>query len=382
MNQTFIEKFRIFQKWINKYMWATGAIILTVGICLNAFDLTGGLALTIFGASILILALLANSIWFVPTAFVGYKQLFGRLSEESYSEGLHWIVPFFTDTYLMDIAVQTRTINDTKKVRDRNDILLECTLTYQLDERYVHILFRHLRETYYSTHLSRWIDAVFDTYVSTLTYPEFQLRKAEIEQIASKLIKTMVDEKCEELTKDMGLGMRNTTRYQLVTKYEEKPDPTDPTGASTIFVPVMLSINENGEETLVEEKTCEEYFPTVEGINFFKSIDLKINRVKFEAQYEEARAKVAVARAEAEEELQKKKRMEIEAEAKKNVRILEAQAEAEYKRQIGASENEVKEKLGEILKTHPELLKEVLAKNFPKVFGGNTMINLNDLLGD
>ena len=50
----------------------------------------------------------------------------------------------------------------------------------------------------------------------------------------------------------------------------------------------------------------------------------------------------------------------------------------------GASENEVREKLGEILKAHPELIKEVLAKNFPKVYGGGNvtpMMDLGDLLG-
>jgi hypothetical protein len=45
----------------------------------------------------------------------------------------------------------------------------------------------------------------------------------------------------------------------------------------------------------------------------------------------------------------------------------------------GASENEVREKLGEILNAHPELLKEALAKNYPKVVGSGTIVNLNSL---
>ena len=61
-----------------------------------------------------------------------------------------------------------------------------------------------------------------------------------------------------------------------------------------------------------------------------------------------------------------------------------AEAEAEAMKLKGASENEVREKLGEILKAHPELIKEVLAKNFPKVYGGGNvtpMMDLGDLLG-
>lgn len=65
----------------------------------------------------------------------------------------------------------------------------------------------------------------------------------------------------------------------------------------------------------------------------------------------------------------------------KEARIKDAEGEAQAMSIKGASENAIKERLGEILKAHPELLKEILAKNFPKVFGGNTIINLDDLLG-
>jgi hypothetical protein len=48
----------------------------------------------------------------------------------------------------------------------------------------------------------------------------------------------------------------------------------------------------------------------------------------------------------------------------------------------GATENEIKERLGEILKINPELIKEVAAKNLPKVWGGTSMINLDNIFGD
>jgi hypothetical protein len=76
----------------------------------------------------------------------------------------------------------------------------------------------------------------------------------------------------------------------------------------------------------------------------------------------------------------KKQQKLIVADAEAEAQLKKARAEAEALKLKGASENEVKEKLGEILKTHPELLKEVLAKNFPKVYGGSNIINLDNIL--
>ncbi len=303
-----------------------------------------------------------NFIWFVPTGSVGYIMVLNKLSDRTLKPGLNWVIPIVTDKYLMDTTVITKVITDTKKVKTRNEVKLEYTLTYQLKEEYVSEVFRQMKANYWDTHVSRWIDAKFDTIVSWLTYPEFQLRKDEIEDMASKLIAEEVDKKCREMSCDEFSILSPATRYNVAKSRITVPSADDPTHSVTLEV-------SNIYEHMVNEP----------GVNFFKFIDLKINKVKFEESYEQARSKVAIAKAQTIEAEEKKKQILILAKSKKEAEILKAQGEAKALLLKGASENEVRKVLGEILRDHPELLKEELAKHYPKVLGGNTIVNLENL---
>ena len=358
MNNNFEKKFNSFKKWMTITVLPLSVIGIVCGLIFNISLVTN--------LSIVLMTLVASLyfLWFVPTGFVGYKTIFSRLVEKTYQPGINWIIPFITDTFIMDTTVITKTITDTKKVKTRNEVTLEYTLTYKLDESLVFQVFKQMRNNYWETHLSKWIDAKFDTIVSWLTYHEFQLRKDDIEEMASKLIAEEVDKKCV----DMSLGMvsaRSTVRYTISRSIESVPSAEDPT--QTIDI----------ETTSLTERRV-----NVTGVNFFEFIDLKINKVKFEEDYEKAMAKVAVAKARTTETKELQKQVELQAEAKKKALIIEAQGQAEAMRLKGTSENEIRRVLGEILRDHPELLKQELAKNFPKVFGGSTMIKLEDLLGD
>lgn len=357
MATNFESKFKSFKKWANLTVLPLSLIGAVCGVIFGISLLTN--------ISLIILVLVASLsfMWFVPTGYVGYKTIFSRLVEKTYQPGINWIIPFITDTFLMDTTVITKSITDTKKVKTRNEVTLDYTLTYKLDEKLVFQVFKQMRSDYWETHLLKWIDAKFDTIVSWLTYHEFQLRKDEIEEMASKLIAEEVDKKCV----DMSLGMisaRSTVRYSISRSIEKVPSAEDPTQ--------MIDIETT---SLIERRV------NVTGVNFFEFIDLKINRVKFEEDYEKAMAKVAVAKARTTETKELQKQVEIQAEAKKKALIIEAEGKAEALRLQGASENEVRRVLGEILRDHPELLKQELAKNFPKVFGGSTMVNLDEMLG-
>lgn len=112
----------------------------------------------------------------------------------------------------------------------------------------------------------------------------------------------------------------------------------------------------------------------------FKNVELNIVDVKFDKDYEEAVAETAKVEMERKIVEEKAKQLKITADAQAEVIRTKAQAEADALKVKGASENEIREALGTILKDHPELIKETLAKNFPKVFGGSTMVNIDDLL--
>jgi regulator of protease activity HflC (stomatin/prohibitin superfamily) len=375
------------QKWCTVVGLLLSVAIFILGCLFSGWLVALGLVM--FAAAIAV-----DCLWVVPTGYIGYMTIFSKLWERSFSPGLNWLVPFVSDTYLMDTTVITKSITDTKKVKTRNDVTLEYTISYKLKERYVSNVFKVMRGSYWETHVAKWIDAVFDTFVSQLTYHEFQLMKNEIEQMASKLIQEEIDKKCVDMT--TGMGFRNATRYRIVpvmeidpdnpTKEIEVPDPADPSKTKTIevdnLIPKVIRIEENGETEEVVVKTLEEYLVPVSGINFFEFVDLKINRVKFEDSYEQQLAKVAVTKAQTIQAKELAKQMEIQAEARKKAMIIEAEGLAEKMRLEGASENEVKAALGQILKEHPELLKQELAKHFPKVFGGSTMVNMGEMLGE
>lgn len=115
----------------------------------------------------------------------------------------------------------------------------------------------------------------------------------------------------------------------------------------------------------------------------FRDVKLNIIDVKFDKDYEDAIAEAAKTEMQRHIVEEKAEQLRITATAKADALKIEAEAEAEALRKKGASENEVKERLGEILRTHPEILKETLARNFPKVYGGgNMMINMDDILGE
>lgn len=390
-----------FQSVFKSVKKATNRIILPVGLVLLICSLMfGGVGLYMSALLLIAFGVAVNCVWFVPTGCVGYKRVFTKLVDKSYKDGINWVIPFITDTYLMDVTQITRYISDTKKVKTRNNIELDCTLTYEVDERYAHLLFQKMKENYFETHLSKWIDATFDTIVSQCNYAQFQCQKDKIERIVSCLIAEDIDKRCSALSKDLVPTSHKAKRYDVVTVTESianpDKDPANPahnTMPDFIVVPVMERLEIGADEVeYVPLLDLTEREEEVDGVNFFKSIDLKINRVAFEATYEAARAKVAVAKAQTAEANEKKKQTEILAEANKIARLKEGEAEAEYLIKVKeaeaagmrltlASENDARERLGEIIMRYPGVLKETLAKNFPKVFGGNTMVNLDNMLG-
>ncbi|MBR5154179.1 MAG: hypothetical protein IKW58_00455 [Alphaproteobacteria bacterium] len=325
----------------------------------------GPLLLSLWGLSLIATVGIIHCMWFVPTGYVGYATFLGKLINKTYEHGLNWVIPFLTDTFLMDTTMVTKKIVDTKKVKTRNDITLEYTLTYQLDPRFVHLVFKEMKADYWNTHLSTWVDAVFDTFVSQLSYQEFQLRKDEVEKMSSAVIAEEIDKKCVAMSNGLTHN-RSTKRYTIERRVENVPAAEDP---SKLIALEMIYLNE--------------YDELVDGVNFFKYVNLKINDVKFEEDYEKAIAKVAVARAKTVEAEELSKQMEIQANARKKATIIEAEGQAEALKLKGASENEIKEALGEILKKNPELIKDKLAEHFPQVLGGNVnpMITIESTAG-
>ena len=376
MNE-FLSKFEMIKSW------AKFLVVIAVGLMIASILFSLGVWLFI-GLGVFVLCVAILSIWIVPTGYAGYKTVLGKLTNASYADGLHLVIPYITDTFLMDIRVITKSEVDTKKVLTRNNIAVEYTITYQLNPKLVHLVYKTMGTNYYDSHIHKWLDANFDTFVSKLTYPQLQTQKGKIEEIASKLIAQEIERKCSEISAQAGI----TSSHEMNCYSFKSDDITaiklDENG-STEEVPLLELIDytsvyeDDGNGALREVQIP--WKEHVVGENYFLSFDLKINKVIFESAYEEARAKVAVAKAAVAEAEQKKQEAIVTAEGQREILRIKAEGEAEAIKLTEGAKNEKIEELAKIYNLNPILVKKVLAEHFPTVFGGaQPMINLDQMV--
>lgn len=340
MTRDFQVSFLLYKKWSNLVVLPLSIVLLAIAV------IFGGAWLYVISLLLLFGAVSVNFLWFVPTGFVGYKTRFAKLRNKSYTDGLNPLIPFIEVGSLLDTRVITKVETDTKKVLTRNNVTLETVYTFQIDPRYASQIFRYWGVDYYSTHVSKWVDACFDTFVSKLTYPQLQSQKDKIEEIASALVLQEVDRKCSEASKDMGSHNGFRAEYKADVKK-------------------AIDLDEDGtteEVPQLELNTWEEF---TEGVMFFKSFSLKINKVTFEPQYEEARAKVAVAKAQVAEAEQKRQAALILAKTKKETEILAAEARSK------AIDME-----GEALRRNPEYTAQTRAEHMPTTVAGDGAVSV------
>lgn len=274
----------------------------------------GGIAYLI-SSTILILAIIPNFMWFVPTGWVGYKAVLTEVKSQSYWDGIHFKIPWITDTFLTNLRVQTRTFEDNgRRVLTRNKLKVISTLTFRVDKKYAHLLFRAWGENYFETHIKLWVDAVFDTFISQLTYEQFQSQKNEIEKIATAMIRQEMDKQCAKASRDYGTH----------TKYE----------CEFFNGPEVIEVDLEGDGVLQKVPKLSFIDSTAAdspGVNFFISdiFDWKINFWEFEKDYEDRRARAIAAKAEVQEAKFKAQTMQIDAEAVKKATIAAGEGDAE-----------------------------------------------------
>lgn len=351
MTRDFQVSYLLFKKWSNLVALPLSVILLVIAV------IFGGGWMFILSLLLLVFVILVNFLWFVPTGYVGIKTRFTKLVNGSYKEGINFLIPIIEQGILMVTRVITKLEQDIKKVLTRNNVTLEYVLTFQIDPRYADLIYRYWGLEYYDTHVSKWVDAVFDTFISQLTYPQLQSQKDKVEEIASALILQEVDKKCSEVSASYGSHDAYCCDFSA-------------------DVTTAIDLDEDGVDEEVPQLKLREWTEPVSGVMFFKSFSLKINKVTFEPQYEEARAKVAVAKANVSKAEQEKKASITLAEAKKAVKILEAEAEAESIRKTGEAQAEAIEKIGKKLEENPDYVVLERAKNMPETVAGDAAVSI------
>jgi regulator of protease activity HflC (stomatin/prohibitin superfamily) len=363
--RTFEQKFLLVKKWSNLVILPLGIVLLIIALFINS------VSAYIFATLAVAWGIVINCIWFVPTGNVGFKRVLSKLDPTSFTDGINRKIPFVTETFLMDVTVQTKDIEDDKKVLTRNNIHIKATFTFQLEEKYAYLVFRMMGANYYTTHVAKWVDATFDTMVSKLTYPHFQAMKAQIEGWASKLVEYELAQKSSDMTEELLSG----------TTFKTKEYVLEPVVIAGLPVKETIIVGD-GETEEVQKFNLNEKEVELKGVNLFKNISIKINEIRFEDSYEDARAKVAVRKAEVVETTLKAEKARIAAQGIKDAGIIKAEGQAKEIDLVETMKNMKAKELGEYMMRNPYMLKKILAENFPKVFGGaNPVINLDDMLG-
>ncbi len=298
-----------------------GLMVLAIVLCF--FHLWWGIgALFVVGA----LVCGVNALCIVMPGNAGYQIVLGKLLNSPLDAGLRFVWPFITSVTEVDVRLQKHEDTNTMKTANLRDITLTYALTYQVDKRYVHFLHAAIGENeFVNKALCPWLDAVMTSIVASKTYEDINGKIADLSSEVKNAYLDEVEKQCKALTGKL-------------------PDHSD-------------------------------------GINFFANISVAIIDVKFDEEYTQAVSKLAKTIKEKEIIEAQAEQLKISATAKADALRIEAEAEAAALKIKGDSENEIRKNLGKILKSHPELIKEELAKNFPKVFGGNSIINLDDILG-
>ncbi len=336
---------------INKVVGVIIGITLIIGLFAGGYYY-------LFPIIALGLFLLINSITIVSPGNRGFRVTLGYISPKSQTPGICWLWPFISTITQVDVRLQKHEDTNVMKTKNLRDITLKYVLTYQVNEDYVPWLHTAFGEdNYIEKALCPWLDAVFTEVIAEKTYEDINGHLGELSrEIEEKYLKK-VEERC----------------YDYTQKYKGAVHRvhSNPQGSSNVPVRLEPGVNlfSNMAVAIIDVKFDDEYTKTVS----------ELASVEKRKEIVEKKAEQLIISQKAAAEAKK-----IEAAAEADALKMKAAAEAEAMKLKGASENEVRERLGEILKANPELIKEVLAKNFPKVYGGGAtpLINLDELLGE
>lgn len=112
-----------------------------------------------FKAGLLLLGLIVFGIIFAmcnPVAMVGVgergvKVTLGKVSPQSYSEGIHFVTPFISKIKVMDVKTQKSNIRTQAFTKDIQQATLTYVVNYNLQPENVHKMYREVGKNYQDT---------------------------------------------------------------------------------------------------------------------------------------------------------------------------------------------------------------------------------------
>ena len=105
----------------------------------------------IIGVIITILLIACNPIAIVGAGERGVKVTMGKVSPQSYSEGVHFVTPFISKIYTMNVKTQKANPTTTVFTKDIQQARLVYVVNYNLQPENVHKMYREVGKEYKDT---------------------------------------------------------------------------------------------------------------------------------------------------------------------------------------------------------------------------------------
>lgn len=109
---------------------------------LKSIGIVGGLL------AFIILLVMCNPIAIVDVGERGVKTTLGKVSPESFSEGVHFVTPFVSHIHTMDVKTQKSNIATTVFTKDIQQARLVYVVNYNLQPENVHKMYREVGKDY------------------------------------------------------------------------------------------------------------------------------------------------------------------------------------------------------------------------------------------
>ena len=97
---------------------------------------------------LVVLGCIANPIAIVDVGERGVKTTLGKVSPESFSEGVHFVTPFISHIHTMDVKTQKSNIATTVFTKDIQQARLTYVVNYNLQPENVHKMYREVGKDY------------------------------------------------------------------------------------------------------------------------------------------------------------------------------------------------------------------------------------------
>lgn len=159
--------------------------------------------------SIVIFLLVLFLLLFNPVAIVGVgergvKVTLGKTSPDSYSEGVHFVTPFISHMYKMDVKTVKSNISTMAQSKDIQQAKIVYVVNYNLIPDYAPKMYREVGKDYVNIIISPTVEGIVKDVIGKWNAQDIVANR---EKVASEIL--------EKLRKDLGEKYINVSDFQI-----------------------------------------------------------------------------------------------------------------------------------------------------------------------